>query len=290
MKPITLLIMEALHERMELGIEDKRYLGQLEKGFDGEFKFCERLTSMTCPHILLTDMSLNPKYAGQVQIDALLLVKDSVIIYEVKNYRGDWIYGEESYRNGEIEIPNPMIQALRSKNNFKNFLKEIGYVGINVEVCVAFVNPDFTLYQAPAAKNVIFVSQIKNHIARHDQYPRPIAFEFHELAVALRAAALPGKAFQKQIPAYSFESLRKGVRCGSCGSLAQRVSQRTHQCKRCGCLGLNNDGVVRAIEEFQLLFPGKRLTGRVLMEWCDGVLSNSQCKKIIKEKLTQNGE
>ena len=43
MKPVTLLMMEALNARMNLDAEEKRYLGNLLKGFNGEFAFSERL-------------------------------------------------------------------------------------------------------------------------------------------------------------------------------------------------------------------------------------------------------
>ncbi len=35
MKPVTLLMMEALNERMNLDAEEKRYLRNLLKGFNG---------------------------------------------------------------------------------------------------------------------------------------------------------------------------------------------------------------------------------------------------------------
>ena len=290
MKPVTLLMMEALNERMNLDAEEKRYLGNLLKGFNGEFAFSERLGDLKCEHILLKDLIFDPKYSGQIQLDALMFIKDCVIIYEVKNYSGDWIHGSECYRNGDIEIPNPLIQATRTKNNFKRLLSELGFDGIFVEACVVFVNPEFTLYQAEADKNVIFASQINAHIARLEQYARPYSFEFNRLSAALRAATRPDKVFHKQIPAYRFETLQKGIRCSACGCLAQRISQRRYHCNSCGFIGLNNEAVIRALQEFQLLFPEKRLNGRLLSEWCDGVLSHSQCKKIMKERLTQNFE
>lgn len=283
MKPATLLMMESLNIRMKLTLEEKRYLGNLMKGFTGEHAFKARLENLKCDHILLTDLNFNPKYSGQIQLDALLFIKDSIIIYEVKNYSGDWIYTREFYRNDDMEIPNPVLQVMRTKNNFKRLLRELGFENISVEACVVFVNPDFILYQAEVDKNVIFSSQINTHIKRLEHNAHLYTFDFTQLVQALRGATIPGKVFRKQIPEYCYDSLQKGIRCIHCGNLAQRISQRIHRCRNCGDVGQNNEAVHRAIEEFQLLFPEKRLTGRLLLEWCDGALCYSQCCKILQK-------
>lgn len=290
MKPVTLEIMEALYARMNLDHEEKRYLGHLQKGFQGECQLIESFNGMSCPHILLTNVTFQPKNAGHIQLDALLLIKEATIIYEVKNYSGDWIYGPEYFSKGEIEIPNPKIQALRTKNNFKQLLRELGYGGITVEACVVFVNAEFTLYEVSPDKNVIFAAQIADHIQRLEKFPRPYAAEFDRLAATLRAAALPEEPFQRHMPTYDFHTLRKGIRCGVCGELAQAKTQRKHSCDACGAEGLNSDGLLRAIDEFRLLFPNQHLSGRILSEWCGGMLSSSRCRKILQSMRTQRCE
>lgn len=283
MKPPTLQIMEAIEARMALQSDGRRYLESLRKGYEGEVQFIRKLSALRCPHILLNDLLLHPKFSGQIQIDSLLIIKDSIVLYEVKNYSGNWTYGTENFKNDAMEIPNPMIQALRTKNNFKQLIRECGYTNINVEVCVVFIHPEFTLYNAPFNKNMVFHSQISNHISYLEKSAKPISWLFDDLITILETVKLPPEIFKRQIPPYEYAHLKKGIRCEKCNQILQRKSQRVSYCSICKNNSYNNDGVVRAIEEFRLLFPDKKLTGRLLMDWTDNSLSHTRCKVILKK-------
>ena len=283
MKPPTLQIMEAMDARVALKSDGKKYLENLRKGYEGEIQFIGKLSALQCPHILLNDLMVHPKFSGQIQIDSLLIIKDSIILYEVKNYSGNWTYGTETFKNDAIEIPNPMIQALRTKNNFKQLIREFGYPNMNVEVCVVFIHPEFTLYQAPFNKNMIFHSQISDHMSHLEQFAKPLSWVFDELITFLGTVKLPPEIFKRQIPPYEYADFKKGIRCEKCNQILRRKSQRVSYCSICKSDSYNNDGVVRAIEEFRLLFPEKKLTGRLLMDWTDNTLSHTRCKVILKE-------
>lgn len=284
MKPQTLKIMEALNARMALNGDEKRYLQNLRKGYAGERRFVEHFAQLKSPHILLADLNFNTKYSGQIQLDLLLLIKNSLVIYEVKNYSGEWHFGNESFSNENQEIPNPTIQALRSKNNFKRLLKGLGYEGVHVEVVVVFVNPDFTLYGAPLDKNVLLPSQINTHLNSLSKLPRPYDFTFSNLAEELRENESPGEAFHKHIPHYTYSALSKGVFCSDCGVMVKRISQRSYQCPNCRLIGRNQEGVCKSINEFKLLFPNEQLTAVKLNQWCGDFLSYPQCALILRSE------
>lgn len=104
MKPHTLKIMEALDGRTIFNDEQKRYLWNMQSGYRGECEFVGVMDSLICPHILLRDLYFEPKFSGVIQIDFLLLVGNTAIIYEVKNYTGVWQHVEDAYRQKNLSV------------------------------------------------------------------------------------------------------------------------------------------------------------------------------------------
>lgn len=283
MKPITLRMMEALADRMVLDKECVIYLQNMRNGYEGECEFGVLMESLKSPHLLLHDLYFEPKFSGAIQIDFLLLIGNSIIVYEVKNYSGVWTYGEEVYRQGNMERSNPLIQLARTKNNFKILLREMGYSHITVEAVVLHIGKNFTLLQAPDNRNVVLPTQISDHLAKLNSYQYPISEQLANLAQVLPKRTMDPPPFTKMIPEYSFEALRKGLRCEQCGELAVRFSQRIYHCQSCNYKGRNRTAIKSAIDEFKLLFPDQVLSGFTLSKWCDGTISPSHCRKILRK-------
>ncbi|MFL6563080.1 MAG: nuclease-related domain-containing protein [Bacillus sp. (in: firmicutes)] len=84
------------------------------------------------------------------QIDTLIISQHTVYPYEVKNYEGDYRYelGNFYPKLSKDEIRNPLHQLNLSKSLLRPLLKNIGFY-LPIEGVVAFVNNNFTLYQAP---------------------------------------------------------------------------------------------------------------------------------------------
>lgn len=282
MKPKTLELLEAMEGRMLLNDDQKRYVWNLQCGYRGECEFVQLMESLRSPHILLRDLYFEPKFSGQIQIDFLLLVGNTVIIYEVKNYSGMWQHSEEMYRQSGMERANPLIQLARTKNNFKALLRELGYPQANVDAVVFHVGSTFTLLGAPENRNVILPTQIQDHLTKLNHYQYAVSDTLVDLAVALEVAALPAPPFLKMIPEYQFESMRKGLRCCECRGFVERSSQRLYRCQACGHKGHCGDAVRTALADYRLLFPEHKISGAVLADWCGGLISGSQCRRILQ--------
>lgn len=288
MKPNTLSVMEALNGRTLLNDEQKRYLWNMQSGYSGECKFVELMDSLTCQHILIRDLYFEPKFSGVIQIDFLLLVGNTAIIYEVKNYSGVWQYAEEAYRQKEFERANPLIQLARTKQSFKSLLRELGYTQIIVDAVVIHVGSTFTLLGAPENRNVILPTQIKEHMKKLNQYQYPVSQSLANLAGQLEITARVAPPFMKMIPKYSFESLKKGLKCEACGGFVERFSQRICNCPSCSHKMNRVDAVQSAITDYTFLFPDCQLSGSILAEWCGGLISSSQCRNILRQGANSN--
>ncbi|MDG5787338.1 hypothetical protein QA612_07510 [Evansella sp. AB-P1] len=108
-----------------------------------------------------------------------------------------------------------------------------------------------------------------------------------QLAEKLKSMHISRPSFDN-IPKYNFETIKKGIACASCHSLHVHLIGCTKFqkicCKACGQLEEVDASVLRAVKEYKLLFPEKKVTTPLIMEWCDVVKS----KKTIKRILSRN--
>lgn len=281
MKSTTLRMMEALHARMLLDKEQSTYYKNLILGYEGEACFAAFLKNLQCPYLLLHDLYFEPRFTGAFQIDFILLVGNTAIIYEVKNYSGVWMFSEEAYKQGLSERANPTIQLSRAKNNFKALLREYAFSTVNVEAVVVHIGKNFTLLGAPEDRQVILPTQISDHLEKLNQYTYPVSPELQLLAKELTIRAVPAPPFVKMIPHYEFDSLKKGLRCNQCGCIAQPHTVQKFYCVRCQMTSMNQEGIVRAIYEFELLFPNEKITTRKIANWCDNWSSLRSYRRAI---------
>ncbi|WP_409973457.1 nuclease-related domain-containing protein [Bacillus sp. Bva_UNVM-123] len=87
-EPDELKIFRILNVRMSLSDRDKKKYENLEKGFRGEQAFDEWLLALTCDCIILNNLLLEANNTV-FQIDSLLITREKIYLFEVKNYEGD---------------------------------------------------------------------------------------------------------------------------------------------------------------------------------------------------------
>ncbi|MDQ1144916.1 hypothetical protein QE429_001743 [Bacillus sp. SORGH_AS 510] len=81
-------------------------------------------------------------------------------------------------------MQNPLDQLKRSKTLLQQLLKNIGF-NIPIEVNVSFINPEFTLYQAPLNKPIIYFSQLNSYMKKLNKLPSKLTSSHRELAETL---------------------------------------------------------------------------------------------------------
>lgn len=281
--------LEFLNRRITLTEKEKRLLLNLEKRFDGEKEFDERIKTYLSNEIIVLNDLLLVNNGTTFQIDSLIITSETIYIYEVKNYSGNYLMnsGELMTSNG-IEISNPLLQRARIEHNIFSLLKEWG-LQYKVEVNVLFINSTFTLYQARIEDSIILPTQVKSHLLEVNNTSRLLTKNNHFLAnklIRLHNRSLP---FQKQLPRYNYDQCKKGLCCSKCGSFDLILKQRSCLCKACNEVSSIEKITLKNIEEFMFLFPEKKLTTRIVTEWCGNMVTLQRIRKILKDHFTVVG-
>ncbi|WP_227936939.1 hypothetical protein [Alkalihalobacillus deserti] len=86
-----------------------------------------------------------------------------------------------------------------------------------------------------------------------------------------------------RLPDYHFDQLEKGICCPICQTFYTTFTY-TLLCSVCGGGEEKDTAVLRAVEEYKLIFPTSKITTNIIYEWCNKIFS----KKIIQKILSNN--
>lgn len=281
--PLELTALSYVQPRMNLSNVDRVRLRNLRKGYEGERKLYAMLEENLPPnYLILTDLLLK-QHQTEFQIDLLLIGNDTLYPLEVKNYEGDYvIQGDNWYAaQSQHEIRNPLHQLKRSELLLQQFLKTTSF-RFSVESHIIFVNPAFSLYQAPLDIPAIFPTQINQFIKRLQSSPFNQTARHQELAAYLTNQNL-ARSSREKLPDYHYEKLRKGIVCASCTQFMERVNRKYVICRSCEQTETTEFAVKRSISEFTTLFPNKKITTRIIHEWCGIIESKKVIQRILKK-------
>lgn len=277
-----------LNKRIKLNDSDKYYLTNLEKGFEGEERFDELVkTNINDEALVVNDLLIESK--GRVcQIDALIVTSETIFLYEIKNYKGDFQMnsGQLSYTSGH-EIMNPLIQLKRTKELLRQLLKD-WKISYKIEANVLFINDAFTLYNASLEDPIIFPTQIKEHFIGLNSKCRDLTKQANYLAEKLIDRHKLDSIYQKQLPYYRFEEMKTGASC-SCGSFDLMITQRACYCKKCYKQMSIKELVLESVKELQCLFPEEKLTTALVNEFCGQDIYYQKIRSILQENFTVKG-
>ncbi|WP_456272905.1 nuclease-related domain-containing protein [Bacillus sp. AK031] len=283
-----LLAMRSLNTRMILSKKDKLHYSNLEKGYEGEVNFDLLSHHLYDSRHFLNGLLLEVNKSF-FQIDTLILSEGIIHLLEIKNFQGDFYLDSDKLfaaSNGK-EYKNPLNQLQRSATLLRQllqFLKE-DYI---VEAYVIFINPEFTLYQAPINQSIIFPTQL-NQFLNKLEIPQPALKEKNtrlaEKIVSLHQTKNPFEMF----PEYYYDHLQKGVYCKICRAFAIFKNNKRFQCASCGEHETFENALLRSIREFQLLFPDRKLTTQAIYHWCDVELNKRTLSRILNRHYTSLG-
>lgn len=287
MESDELKIWRILNTRMDLTEKEKKYYLNKEKGYEGEVQFDLLTEKLTGQQLILNDLLLevnNTKF----QIDSTIFAQETINLFEVKNYEGDYLYNNEKfYTISEKEIQNPLDQLKRCESLLRQLLQNLG-MKIPIQGWLIFINPEFTLYQAPIDQRIIFPSQLNRFMKNFNSKPSKLNRKQIELAehlVSLHQIESP----YTRLPPYDFDQLRKGNSCRSCTSLLTSVRGTKLICDVCGEEEKVESAVIRSVAEIKLLFPDKKITTNGIYEWCKVIPSTPIIRRILQKNMKSTG-
>ncbi|MDX8045078.1 nuclease-related domain-containing protein [Gracilibacillus sp. S3-1-1] len=287
LKTYELSIFETLQERLPFSKQASSYYHNLQLGYQGEKEWESLLQQQLNGYVIvLSDMRFEVG-TSTFQVDSLLLTGDSLLLFDVKNFPGDYKYEERRwYKLPNKEINNPLLQLMKNETLMRQLLQQLD-VNLPIESYDVFINPAFTLYQAPVSKHFIFPTQLDRFITSMNNRA-PITKFHHDLAAQLMSLDI-GAYPHPNIPTYEFTQLKKGLRCGECCKLSMEVVGRKSICRKCGKSEPNADALLRNIKEFRLLFPKEKLTTNVVYDWCGEGYSQKSIKRLLEANFKRVG-
>jgi len=289
LQPNELKFLKILDKRMELTEKEKfRYLN-LQKGFEGEVAFDRTAESILEERYIINDLLLevNNSY---FQIDSLVISQDVIHLLDIKNYEGDcYLEGDKLYSvTTNREYKNPIIQLKRSATLLRQLLQTLK-LNFLVEPSVIFINPEFTLYQAPMDQPIILPTQVQSFISIFNNTPSKLNDHHKKLSQTLLSLHQTKNPYTNP-PEYNFDQIQKGIYCNSCYSYLVFRNNSSYLCKNCGEQESIRAAILRNIDEFELLFPEKRITTQSIYEWCNTDISRKTIMRVLKEHYTMNSK
>jgi hypothetical protein len=214
-------------------------------------------------------------------MDSLLLFQKLVHLYEVKNFEGDYyIENDIWYSASGNMIKDPLKQLSDNESALKRLLQEFGLT-YSIEPYLVFINPEFTLYNAPRNSSIILPTQLNRFMKKMNRMPSRITEKHSMFSEHLMLRHLEKSPYSK-VPNYSYDTLRKGMFCKVCYGMFHFSNERLI-CTGCGCEESLDSTVLRSIEEFVLLFPNMKLSVNTIFDWCSVVPSKKTIRRILKQ-------
>lgn len=284
-----LMVLRSLALRMNLNNKEKFRYSNLEKGYEGEVKFDHLLENIHEDRLILNDLlfELDNSY---FQIDTLIISRGVIHLIDIKYFAGDcYLEDDKLYSvKSNWEYNNPISQLKRCKSLFSQLLQRLKYNYL-IKASVIFLDPTFTLYQAPIDQPIILPSQVSRFINDLSNTPPRLSRKDKELAQKLLSLHQPKNPFVF-LPNYCYEKLRKGVYCFHCKSYLVSIENHNHVCSQCGMSEKTRNVILRHTKEFQLLFPEQKIKTNAIYEWCDAIINKKTIQRVLKQNYTTMGK
>jgi len=281
-------MLKALDRRGDLLNPQTNAIRNRVKGFEGECQFDELLKKLKCECLIVNDLTL--KISGQTcQIDSLLITGKGVILYEVKNYEGQFVYTEDKLKvlSTSKEISNPVHQLNRTTNLFRQLMEE-QCANFTLRSYIVFINETFTLFNAPVDSPFILPTMVNYHMKKLTNERRALNKSHYTFAETLKQLNQTELSFYS-FPEYDWSGLEKGAFCKVCQSELGKPIGRICQCNKCGCKEVSTDVILRQINEYLLLFPEKKLTTNDVYNWIGKLFSKKSIRSVLKKNFELKG-
>lgn len=284
-----LALFHLLQNRTHLTKHDYLRFNQLDKGFKGEKIFYERLKQkLPSPALLINNLTLSYE-DSPFQIDSLLVSDNDIYLFEIKNYYGDFYIKDDQWFNvkSQNEIRNPSLQLNRTRYLFQKTLQNQN-MDYTIHPYLIFINDEFTLYNTQIDNQLILPSQLNrflNHLSQLSFNPR----NDHKKIIEFITANHKENPSFLNLPEYTLEQLKKGTICKVCQQYLIKYNNKSLFCNHCQVIVNTETTIVNSVEEYSFLFPNKKITTKIIVEWCGGIISSKAIQRVLRKYYKKVG-
>ncbi|WP_034300196.1 nuclease-related domain-containing protein [Alkalibacterium sp. AK22] len=291
-KARILQVMEVLQTRKTFTAQEEHYLRQLTKGFEGEITFDNWIEKHMAKGVHLKDLTF--KVNGTTfQVDSLLITNERIIMYEVKNYEGEYILkGNKLLKyDTEVEILNPTVQLERSSILLRQLLSQ-RKISYSIEAFVVYIHPNFTLYTSTVDRSILLLSLMNKHASKIQSLPCENNARAKDAALVkllTEHSKENDPNHYQTFPLYYYTDLLKGVYCSSCRQLSIQQKYKKCVCQLCQKSQCVYDSISQLVREYCILFPEQKLTVNSIHDWAKKKVSPYSIRQFLKKNYAEHG-
>lgn len=280
-KPKELETIHYLSGRTKLPKSLKRKLNRLQSGFLGERFFCDAFKqNIDNEQTSLYSLSLT-NGSNLFQIDHLYIIGNTIFLHEIKHFKGDYLFKQNNFYSirTKREIASPFLQLERTKSMFRQLLQQTG-LDYRIVANVVFTHPECVIYTKDYTVPYIVKPQLKRYLTTslpNGQSPTEDNLHLANKLIALHEAET---IFDQQIKV-DYDQLKKCINCPSCLKEMKRVTNRTVVCKHCHLRTGNEQAIVFNLRQLQHLFPQKKLTISLCLDWLGHKFSYYVVRRVL---------
>ncbi|MFA9555839.1 nuclease-related domain-containing protein [Evansella sp. AB-rgal1] len=259
-----------------------------KKGLAGEQYVDTLLEKLSFDHYSLKGLSLTWN-GSKFQLDNSIISQQILYNLEVKNLEGDYYIEDDKWYS--LDSGKSRTNHLNQLDRADTLLRQmVNYYQLNLQVksLLLFPNPQFTLFQASKDLPIILPTQLNKFIDKLNTVPSTLNQQHRWLADKMIALHKEEAPYQYISTPYQFELLKKGVVCKCCRLLLiETVRGRTFYCSACKHKESVDEGIIRMVKEFRLLFPERRVETPVIFDWCGRVISMKTIWRVLNTNYIQ---
>lgn len=287
--------LEILNCRYSLSRYEKEELQKLKAGYEGELIFDDIIASFISGTniIHVKDFNFYPEDVdarlltrskddlGHVQVDNVVIAKDFLYTFEIKNYNFDLYYDNSKwfFENGN-EFTDPLIQVIKQRDMLGKLLRGLNHQ-IRMFNVLVFINENQTIFNLPARNEIIVRSNLQKKLSKamvenHHDYSR--------LMADLESRQVTASKYQGDTTV-DFHTLKKGVFCVKCGERLVRLHRYKLKCIRCLDELSVLDALNQLIIELQTLNRNWIITPSLIQQFSGGEISEYCVRSNRKKRL-----
>ncbi len=270
---------EALSRRCELTKDETRKLSILRRGFEGEKEY-DRIFDEAGHENILIYRDLWLKIEGStLQIDALIITEDTLIVNEIKNYSGLYSYENNGwFINGTQISDDPLAQASRTGNKLLK-LRYLLQQNFDRDYKVVFVNPNFNLnIKSDDERNIVQRSILRNYMKELNKLHA--GQKAYEMSRGIRQYFIEDPM---PLPELDYERVKNGNYCSDCGFYGLELKRYHAVCHQCSNRETIEKMIIRSMIDFVLLFKNTPMTKERLIQFIGGNRNERSIRRCLNK-------